>query len=62
MFVELVTFHEMLHQAIPPKSAEDGRRCVHGREFREAERKFPAYEQARDWEKRHLHILLRRSS
>ncbi len=62
MFVELVTFHEMLHQAIPPKSAEDGRRCVHGREFREAERKFPAYEQARAWEKSHLHILLRRSS
>ena len=60
LFVELVVFHEMLHQAIPPRGDEDGRRCVHGPEFRAAERKFPGYDEARAWEKAHLHLLLRK--
>ena len=58
-FVELVVFHEMLHQVIPPTEGESGRRCVHGPEFREAERRFPAYEKARAWEKANLGLLLR---
>jgi len=58
---ELVVFHEMLHQAIPPQGGEDGRRCVHGPEFRAAERRFPGFEEARAWEKAHLHLLLRKS-
>jgi len=62
LFVELVTFHEMLHQAIPPKSDDEGRRCVHGPEFRAAERRFPGYAEARAWEKAHLHLLLRKPS
>jgi hypothetical protein len=57
-FVELVVFHEMLHQVIPPRLDEGGRRCVHGSEFRAAERRFPGYEKARAWEKAHLHLLL----
>ncbi len=61
LFVELVVFHEMLHQAIPPRGEEDGRRCVHGPEFRAAERKFPGYDEARAWEKAHLHLLLRKT-
>ncbi|MBS2024952.1 MAG: hypothetical protein JST92_21345 [Deltaproteobacteria bacterium] len=61
LFVELVVFHEMLHQHLPPTEGASGRRCVHGPEFRAAERKFPGYEQARAWEKAHLHLLLRRS-
>ena len=59
LFVELVVFHEMLHQVIPPSEGESGRRCVHGREFREAERRFPGYERARAWEKANLGMLLR---
>jgi len=58
-FVELVVFHEMLHQAIPPVSGRDGRRMVHGRDFRARERRFPGYERARAWEKQNLHLLLR---
>ncbi len=58
-FVELVVFHEMLHQAIPPATSRDGRRMVHGREFRARERRFPGYERARAWEKQNLHLLLR---
>lgn len=59
-FVELVVFHEMLHQTIPPRIDASGRRTVHSREFRAAERQFPGYERARSWEKANLHLLLRR--
>ncbi len=61
-FVEMVVFHEMLHQVIPPSVDGAGRRSVHGREFRAAERTFPGYERARAWEKAHLHLLLRQRS
>ena len=59
-FVRLVVFHEMLHQVLPPTTDDSGRRTVHGREFRAAERRFPDYERARAWEKTNLHLLLRR--
>jgi hypothetical protein len=59
-FVELVVFHEMLHQVIPPATDAGGRRCVHGRDFRAAERRFPGYEKARAWEKAHLNLLLQK--
>ena len=61
-FVEMVVFHEMLHQVFPPELDEDGRRIVHGPSFRAAERRFPGYERARAWEKAHLHLLLRQRS
>lgn len=44
--LEYLVFHEMLHMRYPVE--RDGhRRVVHSREFREAEKKFPHYEQAR---------------
>jgi predicted metal-dependent hydrolase len=58
-FVEMVVFHEMLHQIFPPRIDDEGRRCVHGSEFRAAERSFPGYHRARAWEKAHLHLLLK---
>ena len=61
-FVEMVVFHEMLHQVFPPRVDGEGRRIVHGPEFRAAERRFPGYERARVWEKAHLHLLLRQRS
>jgi hypothetical protein len=61
-FVEMVVFHEMLHQIYPPTVDAQGRRTVHGPEFRTAERRFPGYERARAWEKAHLHLLLRQRS
>jgi predicted SprT family Zn-dependent metalloprotease len=61
-FVEMVVFHEMLHQIHPPAADAEGRRVVHGPEFRAAERRFPGYERARAWEKAHLHLLLRQRS
>jgi hypothetical protein len=61
-FVELVVFHEMLHQVVPPVTARDGRRVVHGREFRAREKRFPGYDRARSWERQNLHLLLRHRS
>jgi hypothetical protein len=61
-FVEMVVFHEMLHQIFPPEIDWAGRRIVHGPEFRAAERGFPGYLRARTWEKAHLHLLLRQRS
>jgi len=61
-FVEMVVFHEMLHQVFPPGIDDEGRRIVHGPDFRAAERQFPGYPRARAWEKAHLHLLLRQRS
>jgi predicted metal-dependent hydrolase len=58
-FVEMVVFHEMLHQIFPPSSEDAGRRTVHGKEFRAAERRYPGFDRARAWEKAHLHLLLK---
>jgi hypothetical protein len=61
-FVEMVVFHEMLHEVFPPTVEHGGRRCVHGPEFRAAERRYPGYDRARTWERSHLHLLLRQRS
>ena len=61
-FVEMVVFHEMLHQIFPPSIDRAGRRIVHGPEFRAAERNYPGFQRARAWEKAHLHLLLRQRS
>lgn len=57
--VEFIVHHEMLH-VICPVERNDHRRVIHPPKFREAERAFPAYEEAqrllkcgrwrRDWE------------
>jgi hypothetical protein len=57
LYVAMVVFHEMLHQAVPAYE-QDGRRVVHGSEFRRRERAYPDYERARAWEEAHLHLLL----
>jgi hypothetical protein len=44
--VEYVVFHEALHIRYPVER-QGPRRVVHSREFREAEKKFPQYEQIR---------------
>jgi hypothetical protein len=44
--VEYLVFHEMLHMRFPVER-NGHRRVVHSREFREAEKKFPHYEEAR---------------
>jgi predicted metal-dependent hydrolase len=44
--VKFVMFHEMLHLRFPTQH-RGSRRCVHTREFKQAEKKFEDYEQAK---------------
>lgn len=56
-FVRFVVFHEMLHQAVPPKMI-GGRRIAHSAEFRSLERAYPEYGRAIAWERENLSLLL----
>lgn len=56
-YVAAVVFHEMLHQAVPPRESS-GRRIVHSGEFRRRERAYPDHARARAWEERNLALLL----
>lgn len=53
--VEGVLYHEMLHIVHPPRAGKDGRRQVHHREFRQAERAFEHFVAWREWEARNIH-------
>lgn len=46
LLVRFVMFHEMLHLRYPTEH-KGARRCVHTREFKEAERQFKDYEEAK---------------
>ncbi|MBV8073731.1 MAG: M48 family peptidase [Acidobacteriaceae bacterium] len=46
LMVKFVMFHEMLHLRYPTQH-RGARRCVHTKEFKEAERKFEGYEEAK---------------
>lgn len=56
-FVESVVFHEMLHQIIPAARIH-GRWHNHPPTFKQAERQYPRYQKAREWERENLHRLL----
>ena len=56
-YVATVVFHEMLHQAVPAREV-NGRRVVHGADFRRRERAYPDYARAKTWEARNLRLLL----
>ena len=56
-YVATVVYHEMLHQAVPPREV-NGRRIVHSPEFRRRERAYPDHLRAKAWEERNLGLLL----
>ncbi len=56
-YVAAVVFHEMLHQVVPVHE-RNGRRVVHGAEFRRRERAYPEFQRSREWERRNLRLLL----
>jgi hypothetical protein len=58
-YVAMVVFHEMLHQAVPAREV-NGRRIVHGPEFRRRERAYPDFLRAKRWEEANLDLLLSR--
>jgi hypothetical protein len=49
--LEYVMFHEMLHLRFPAEH-RGSRRCVHTREFREAEKQYPGLKEAKEMLKR----------
>jgi predicted SprT family Zn-dependent metalloprotease len=58
--VEHIVWHELCHQAAPPFNGSNGRRQVHGREFRELEERFRRLSEAEMWEEKHVVGLIRR--
>lgn len=52
-----LVYHEMLHIAIPPRTV-NGRRIIHGKDFKTAERKYPFYDQWIEWERENMSALL----
>ncbi len=61
-FLEFIVYHEMLH-AICASFIDDAGRCrVHTPEFREKEKLFPLYKEAKEWEKQSLHYFRRKQS
>jgi len=57
LYVAAVVFHEMLHQVVPAVE-RNGRRLVHGAEFRRRERAYPDHDAAKQWEEANLQLLL----
>ncbi len=53
-----VVYHECLHAALPPKVV-NGRRVVHGADFKKRERQYPYYAQWIHWHKTQLSKNLR---
>lgn len=56
-FIAYVVYHEMLHSAEPPIQGQY-RRKVHHKEFRDKEKLFHGYDQAKEWEKQNLEKIL----
>lgn len=54
-----VVYHECLHIAVPPEERE-GRRTIHGREFRKREKEYRHYETWRKWHRDVLPKILRK--
>lgn len=56
-FVEWIIFHELLHHVFRAE-LKARHRQVHTPEFCRLERRYPRYDDAIDWERRHLDLLL----
>jgi hypothetical protein len=58
-FIRFIVFHEMLHAHLGIGEYPSGRRCIHGRAFREREQAYPDYHRAVAWQEKNLHRFLR---
>jgi hypothetical protein len=57
--VEALVHHEMLHAVIPARRGNNGRRVIHGRDFRGRERQYHGYREAKEWIGENIGLLLR---
>lgn len=48
-FIRYIIFHEMLHHYCPPYVNQKGVNQIHNREFRQREKLFKEYDQAKQW-------------
>jgi predicted SprT family Zn-dependent metalloprotease len=55
--VEKVVFHEMLHHVLTPRERQV-RRCLHTKEFLEAEKHYSQYDAAEQWLQRNMKVVL----
>jgi hypothetical protein len=60
-FIEFIVYHEALHAVCPPKISENGRCLIHTREFREKEKQFPRFLEAKNWGKNSLQFFKKSS-
>ena len=51
-FLEFIVYHEMLHAVYPTQMDVNGRCSIHTKEFRDKERQFPLFEEAKIWGKK----------
>lgn len=61
-FLEYIVYHEMLHAVCPSKMDSVGKCKIHTREFREKERLFPLFEEAKSWEKGCIEFFKKRQT
>lgn len=61
-FLEFIVYHEMLHAVCPSRIDARGRCSVHTKEFKEKERQFPHFKEAKEWEKLSLKFFKKRKS
>lgn len=57
-FIESIVYHEMLHKVVGARIV-NGRRRIHTPEFKNIEKRFKYYKEAREWEKKNVIILLK---
>ncbi|MDN3505654.1 MAG: hypothetical protein P0S96_00280 [Simkaniaceae bacterium] len=57
-FVRFIVYHEMLHDAVPPKRKKRGTHHIHHKEFKAKEREFPEFSEVnafiQKWKKEHF--------
>lgn len=61
-FIRYVIFHEMVHHTCPSYVDNEGKKHIHSREFRAAERQFKQFDSAQKWIKEHQEYLFARSA
>lgn len=61
-FLEFIIYHEMLHAVCEPQIDALGHSRSHTREFRQKEKLFPQYREAKEWEKNSLIFFKKRKS
>jgi len=52
LVLDFLMFHELLHKFLGIGRRGDGKRCLHGRDFREIERQFENYDQVQEFLKK----------